>query len=401
MFVNNTPVGLNGSVLNNTDTILYSNSSLNEGSNTWFVNCSNGVNTATAVNRTLYIDNTNPTASFGTNPINVRNASSASIIFDFKCSDNFNASVMRLWGNWSGSWAVNSTNSSVLNNTFSNITLSLSDGVYLWVVYFNYTAGNVDWTDTNRTLIVDTTNPTASASCTATDIHAGDAVTCSCSGTDATSGVNTTTASSSPDTSALSGEQTYSCLVTDYSGNSASATATYTVSGGGSSGGSGSVSLSYSPSETQISEGYGISLGLNYNVNFKISETNHVLRVDSISDSSSTITILSDPVTLEVNLGETKKIDLDSNGYYDFSVYLKEIKFGKANFILTSISEEVVSDDPSSTVRDEEVLSGDVASEEEGFGVKVEKNYLIWIILGVVLVIVGIISKKLHSKTKK
>ena len=349
---------------------------------------------------TVTVDNTAPTASFGTNPINVKNASSGTVVFDLKCSDGYGVGTMQLWGNWSGAWAVNSTNSSISNNTFSNITLSLSDGTYLWGVYCNDSEGNSDWTGTNRTLIVDTTNPTASASCTATDVRAGDSITCTCAASDVTSGVSSSTASTTVDTSSLSGSQTYTCSVTDYSGNSASSIATYSVSsGGGSSGGSGGSSKVYTPSETKILNGYDISLGKYYEVKFKISDQDHVLKVDNVSSSSVTITVSSDPITLEVNLGETEKLDVDSDGYYDLSIYLKEIKLSMANLVITSINEKisegegpVTTIDEEGAVQGEESDAGDVQISEKAGGEWI--YYVVGIVLLIVLVVIFVKKSK-------
>jgi hypothetical protein len=107
-------------------------------------------------------DATNPTASLGVSPVDNANSSSSSVTFDLKCSDNLGADNLQLWGNWSGSWAANQTNSSSFNNTFWNVTVTgISDGKYLWGVYCNDSAGNNNWT-TNRTFTVDATPPTVS-----------------------------------------------------------------------------------------------------------------------------------------------------------------------------------------------------------------------------------------------
>ncbi|MCK4335319.1 MAG: right-handed parallel beta-helix repeat-containing protein, partial [Candidatus Aenigmarchaeota archaeon] len=112
------------------------------------------------VNRTFTVDLTNPTASMGTNPVDYLNDSDGSIIFDLKCSDNFAPDVLQLWGNWTGTWEANQTNSTPQNDTWWNVTVSgIAEGSWKWGVYCNDTAGNNDWSDTNRTFTVDLTNP--------------------------------------------------------------------------------------------------------------------------------------------------------------------------------------------------------------------------------------------------
>lgn len=106
-------------------------------------------------------------------------------------------------------------------------------------------------------------------------------------------------------------------------------------------------------------------------------------------------------------MGETKKVDLDGNGYYDISVYLKGISLGKANFVLTSINEKI--EDVSDILEEEELQEGEITSEEvtgdvEG-GVErdVGNNYYILggIILVIILIVVGIIFIKKSKKPNK
>jgi hypothetical protein len=107
-------------------------------------------------------DSTAPTASFGVNPIDTYSTSNSSIVFDLKCSDGYSVNDLQLWGNWSGGWHANQTNNSANNNSYWNVTVSgLSEGVYRWGVYCNDSAGNSDWSDSNRTLTVNI-NPTIS-----------------------------------------------------------------------------------------------------------------------------------------------------------------------------------------------------------------------------------------------
>ncbi len=270
------------------------------------------------------------------------------------------------------------TNSSVENCGTNFTSMVVGEGSNTWIVYVNDSAGNENSSVVYFTF--DETDPVASASCSPSSGIAG-SVTCTCSGTDTGgSGIDLslTTPSSTPSTTGM-----YTCNVTDNAGNTDGDTDNYTITASSSS--TTFVPI-YRPSESKLAEGYDISLGENYEVQFQISEQSHTLKVDSVSTTSATITISSEPITLELNLSETKKVDLDSDGYYDLSVYLKEIKFSKANFILTSINEEVVNGDSvvqDGGVGDEEVIqdSNDSVEADE------ESNYIVWIILVIVLVI--------------
>ncbi|MCP6727622.1 MAG: sigma-70 region 4 domain-containing protein, partial [Patescibacteria group bacterium] len=110
------------------------------------------------------IQNVNPVAAFGTNPVNNYNSTLQSITFDLKVSDNLNVSTLVLYGNWTGIWSANQTNSSPINDTYWNITVNnIPEGKdHVWATWGNDTLGNSDWTDTNRTFSVDVTGPSLS-----------------------------------------------------------------------------------------------------------------------------------------------------------------------------------------------------------------------------------------------
>ena len=118
-------------------------------------------NTALNNSYVVWVDTTTPTPLFGTNPVNTYNDTDGSITFELKCSDNVNPSVLQLWGNWTGSWHANQTNSTPVNDTIWSIQVdNIPDGSrYVWGVYCNDSVGNENWTNTNRTFTVDTTPP--------------------------------------------------------------------------------------------------------------------------------------------------------------------------------------------------------------------------------------------------
>lgn len=110
--------------------------------------------------QTYIIGSIAPVVSFGTNPIDNKNSSNSSITFDLKVSDNNAVDELKLYGNWTGNWAVNQTNSSPINDTFWNVTvIGIPDGKYIWAAWANDTSGNSSFTTTNRTLTIDTITP--------------------------------------------------------------------------------------------------------------------------------------------------------------------------------------------------------------------------------------------------
>jgi PGF-pre-PGF domain-containing protein len=165
---------------------------------------------------------------------------------------------------------ANGTNqSSPVAGGFCNFSLDLNgleDGNQTIKIYLNDTLNNMRL---NSTLViqVDTTDPSATASCTSS-VQTGDSFPCTCSTSDATSGINSGSSgggSSSPDgtsTPANTGSFTFTCNAVDYGGLTASATRTYTVtqppsigSASSSSGSSAGVTTAPSKVLSEISPG--------------------------------------------------------------------------------------------------------------------------------------------------
>jgi len=232
----NQSITVSGGWCNNTAINL---TGLSDGNQTIKVYVNDTVNNLALNNSyVVQIDSTAPTVTLGTNPLANLNRSNSSTTFDLKCFNPLDSiSAVNLYGNWSSGWHANYTNTSYTNNTWLNTTVEgISDGIYVWGVYCNDSAGNTDWADANRTLIIDTTAPTVSFSCFPTSVSASTIIICSCSGTDVTSGVATTSYTANPST-LITGTFLTTCTVTDYAGNSASSGVSYSVSssGGGSS----------------------------------------------------------------------------------------------------------------------------------------------------------------------
>lgn len=139
------------------------------------------------------------------------------------------------------------------NTTNGNLT-SLADGNRTIKIYFNDSVGNLNMTNAsihNYVVMIDTTKPTATPTCSPKTISTGETFPCSCAGTDPTSGVQNTSGSSTSSqgtgTPTQTGTFTYTCTVWDIAVNTADSSTTYTVesvgvaassssSGGGSSG---------------------------------------------------------------------------------------------------------------------------------------------------------------------
>ncbi|NQU99726.1 MAG: hypothetical protein HQ538_03225, partial [Parcubacteria group bacterium] len=117
-------------------------------------------NTNNTESVTFNIDLTSPTASLGTNPVDTYNSTSQSITFDLSCTDNTDVDTLILYGNWTGSWIANKTNTSAVNNSVWSIQVDdIPEATgHVWGVWCNDSVGNSDWS-TNRTFNIDLTFP--------------------------------------------------------------------------------------------------------------------------------------------------------------------------------------------------------------------------------------------------
>ena len=395
----------NSSPVNNT----FSNITVNftaDGTFTWAVWCNDSAGNGawTSTNQTFTVG-ADPTASFGTLPINAYNSSSPNITIDYKCADPHDVDTMKLWGNWSNGtsqvWHANATNGTgLVNNIFSNTSLTnLADGSYKWAVWCNDSDNNTDWTDTNRTFTIDTTNPTASASCTATDITSGAAITCTCTATDVTSGIRTSTAISTPDTSQLSGTQTYTCSVTDWAGNTASSSTSYTISGGGGGGGGGGTTPvwtnTHMVTEEQFKNSFTKELSKKHRLRIQVNSENHHVGITGITATTATMEIASTPQTATLSIGDERKFEVTDDSYYDIYVKLNSITNNKANITVQSINELI-------TVKSitEEEEREDAAEEKKKAEIRASKIYT-WAIGIIVVIAIIIILNSIKKKKEK
>ena len=197
------------------------------------VNGSSSADRANSSLRWMVIDTIIPALSYNSNTETdggSANPTTKSFIFaNVSVSDINNVSsnlIFFLYNGTSGS-LFRSNVTGYTTNTFN--WTGLAEGTYIFNVTANDSATNSNSTS-SRTFYLDGANPTATATCTRTEIYEADAFPCSCSGTDAISTVTTSqsTTGSLTDTT-LIGAFTYSCTATDAAGNTATSTKQYTV----------------------------------------------------------------------------------------------------------------------------------------------------------------------------
>jgi len=74
-----------------------------------------------------------------------------------------------------------------------------------------------------------------------------------------------------------------------------------------------------------------VKVGKDSDFTFTVNDEEHTTEIIELNSDSVTITIFSNPISLTILIGETKKVDLDSDGINDIEVTLIGIEDGKAN----------------------------------------------------------------------
>jgi CheY-specific phosphatase CheX len=324
-----------------------------------------GNRNVTLQTRTIVVDTTVPVPSYGggtdaNNSFVPRNF----IIVNVTVTElNLNITNVSLYN---ASGFLNQTNITFFNSTnptYFNYS-GLADGVYFFNATANDTAGNRNVTLQTRTITVDTVAPALTLTEQAVT---SDSINVSISAVDATSGVNGsctvdrsgasvsgTGASQQLYESGLTCSTAYSYTVTclDRAGNSPSRAITVSTLGcdvgagrGGAGGGAGTAGERWTNTiivkEEQIERGYSRELKEKERVSVKIDNVAHHIGVVSIDNvaKKATIEVASTPQKITLGEGETKKVEVTNDTYYDLQVTLNSIKNGKADVLIKSIRE--------------------------------------------------------------
>ena len=97
----------------------------------------------------------------------------------------------------------------------------------------------------------------------------------------------------------------------------------------------------YNLSDKEIEKGVSKNLNSGDIVYFNIKNSSHELNVNDVEGLGANITIKSKIFTFVLGIGESKKIDFDSDKYYDLVVKLNSISSDEANITLKKINEEI------------------------------------------------------------
>ncbi|MAG01937.1 hypothetical protein CMI42_01255, partial [Candidatus Pacearchaeota archaeon] len=344
---------------------------------------------------------------------------------NYSGTQTFNFSILdvtagggSLWINISNSTTVevvrSTINASNPSSIYWNVSVDTSDfvdGLYNVSVTANDSAGN-----TNTTLVIlqdiriDNTNPTGTVSCSPSTVTAGGGVTCTCSPSDGGSGINTSATINPATSTSNTGTFTQTCTFKDLAGNTGTASSSYTVElsggsgGGGGGGGSSSSSFSYRKTIPVIADdlkNLGTltqPVGEKERVKVKIASAKvgedevHYIGVRKLTLTSAVVEIASDPVRIELDIGEDAKVDVNDDGFYDVYVKLESITNGKADLLIRYLNEEIPEEKEEESVD----TTGEIVPEEVE-----EESSLMWLWVLIVVIVVIVIGWVVAKKGKR
>ncbi len=174
-------------------------------------------------------------------------------------------------------------------------------------------------------------------------------------------------------------------------------------SGGGGSARNISWSTTFVISDTSFKAGFTQELKAKERVKLKINNTEHFVGVAEILNSSVKIQVFSTIQEATINLGETKKFDVNVDEYYDLSVKFVLITGSKAKLEIKAINEQVVAESQTTSTTDTTSETEEVETETATPVSSTSKTigYIVLIVLiAVLIVIVGIVLARNLQKRK-
>jgi len=204
------------------------------------------------------------------------------------------------------------------------------------------------------------------------------------------------------------GVQTRTCI--DLNGCSADRTETQTCSvSSRRSGGGGSAPVTeYSMGEGEASKYVGLKRG--GKVKFKIKGKGHTAKVDKVFSDHVVLIIESDPISVELYVNETKRVDVDADGTDDIEITLHKIESVKAYMTFTLLGVEAAEEGEEEKVteekeqekaeEEEEVVEVVTPEEKKEIREKAINKAVIGIVIGIIALIFVLILFVLGKKRK-
>ncbi len=99
-------------------------------------------------------------------------------------------------------------------------------------------------------------------------------------------------------------------------------------------------------------------------VKFTFNNEEHTIELTSLGVDYAILKIASEPITLTINVGETKWIDIDGDGTDDIKIYFEKVELGKAYFTLEKLFQPTSPETGEETVPQEPQLPEERPKEE-------------------------------------
>ena len=153
----------------------------------------------------------------------------------------------------------------------------------------------------------------------------------------------------------------------------------------------------YYITESQIEKGYEAILSKKNKIDFDLNNEKHSIRLSDIKNNYVTVILSSKPMIFYLIIDETKKINFNEDDYYDLSIYLSDIKEGKATLMIKKIN-DLVSEDSS---EEERSITSDV---EDYFGypqiarIQNSGDFLVSLIILIFIITMIMIKDKKRKK---
>jgi len=136
-----------------------------------------------------------------------------------------------------------------------------------------------------------------------------------------------------------------------------------------------------------------------HRVRLKLNGQTHFVGVKSLTVTSAVIEVTSLPQEKELKVGDSWRVDVDGNGYYDLKIVLSSVSSGKANVSMESVYEKV-SAGSSVVSNSEEPLSSADDSPESKLPAVISRSML-FIAIAVVIIVLGIAGFLFSRKRSK
>lgn len=158
----------------------------------------------------------------------------------------------------------------------------------------------------------------------------------------------------------------------------------------------------YYPTDNNINLGYSQKLFSGARVKFNLNGEIHQLRLNSVSSDYVNITVSSNPQAFSLRVGESKKLDLNEDSFYDLIVKLNSISSTVANVTVTRIREAIQNNTfaPVVPVNNSEEVN---ESEKAEISEVSERNHF-WLgalLVGVIIVGLVVLAVRMHLRKKK